>query len=179
MTVIGFYGRHCLSNFSDHAITINNEYYPTVEHYFQTMKFVNIVDDSSVATVSTTNTTIAIDEGINSSNNNHATASIAEIARCVRNATTPDETQALVKQYKQYRRADWSQAKDNIMLNALQAKLETYTDVRDFLLSTGQARLVETSPVDDYWGIGADGQGLNKMGQLWMTLRTSLLHQQS
>lgn len=60
------------------------------------------------------------------------------------------------------------------MLFALRTKLRSHTDVYDFLLSTGQSQLVETSPVDDYWGIGADGRGLNKMGRLWMSLRDNL-----
>ena len=85
MTVIGFYGKHCLSNFSDHAIMTDSQHYPTVEHYFQTMKF------------------ILVDNGVNDDNSiKHTRDNITngEIARRIHSAATPDEAQKLAKQYK-------------------------------------------------------------------------------
>jgi len=173
MAVVGFYGKHCLSNFSDHAIIVDDQHYPTVEHYFQTMKFVaaTAVADDVIDNAISNNS----GNTINDNKDNTSIISNNEIAKYIHHAATPDEAQALAKRYKQYRRADWSDVKDQIMLLALQVKLETHTDIRELLLSTGQAQLVETSPVDDYWGIGANCQGLNRMGQLWMSLRASLL----
>lgn len=172
MAVVEFYGKHCLSNFSDHAIIVDDQHYPTVEHYFQTMKFVaaTAVIDNAINNISNNS-----GNTINDNKDNISIISNNEIAKYIHHAATPDEAQALAKRYKQYRRADWSDVKDQIMLLALQVKLESHTDIRELLLSTGQAQLVETSPVDDYWGIGANGRGLNRMGQLWMSLRASLL----
>lgn len=38
------------SNFSEHGITIQNEYYPTVEHYYQAQKFVDPVYQKRIRT---------------------------------------------------------------------------------------------------------------------------------
>ena len=42
------------------------------------------------------------------------------------------------------------------------------------LLSTGERKLIEDSPVDYYWGCGEDGSGVNMLGKLLMELRTEL-----
>jgi len=34
------------------------------------------------------------------------------------------------------------------------------------LLNTGEAELIEDSPVDNYWGIGSDDKWLNNLGKL-------------
>jgi N-glycosidase YbiA len=71
-------------------------------------------------------------------------------------------------------RPDWEQVKDEIMLRALRAKFSQRTDLREMLLSTGAARIVEHTANDRYWGDGADGQGLNRLGELLMKVRDEL-----
>jgi len=62
-------------------------------------------------------------------------------------------------------RQDWEKVKDNIMWEAVLCKFKTHTDIRNILLSTGNAEIVENSPIDFYWGCGADGSGKNMLGK--------------
>lgn len=68
-------------------------------------------------------------------------------------------------------RKDWEQVKEDIMFEALQAKMDQYPAIRELLLSTGDATLVEHTVNDSYWGDGGDGSGKNRLGHLLMELR--------
>lgn len=54
------------------------------------------------------------------------------------------------------------------------AKRETHADIRAVLLSTTDELIVENSPIDYYWGCGADGSGKNMLGQILMEVREIL-----
>lgn len=69
-------------------------------------------------------------------------------------------------------RPDWDQVKELYMLIAIVHKAMQYEEVRDLLLETGDRRIVEYSAKDSYWGCGADGLGKNRLGELWMVVRT-------
>jgi N-glycosidase YbiA len=71
-------------------------------------------------------------------------------------------------------RADWQEAKFAVMERAVQAKFTQNADLRAALLATGDARIVEDSESDSYWGIGPDGGGENRLGVLLMKLRDDL-----
>lgn len=71
---------------------------------------------------------------------------------------------------------DWEQIKDDIMRKALLRKFETHGDIREILLSTGDAEIVENSPIDYYWGCGANGSGKNRLGIILMEVRDILRH---
>ncbi len=71
-------------------------------------------------------------------------------------------------------RPDWEQVKDEVMKKAVLRKFETHTDIREILLSTGDELIVENSPIDYYWGCGADGSGKNMLGQILMEVREIL-----
>ncbi len=64
--------------------------------------------------------------------------------------------------------------KDALMERIFRAKLEQHEDVRRVLLLTGDRELHKVFDADYYWGTGADDAGENKMGKLWMKLRTEL-----
>ncbi len=72
---------------------------------------------------------------------------------------------------------DWSRMKLNRMRDVLRAKFTQHSDLRELLLSTGNARLVEAgrtnSPVNREWG-EVNGRGQNKLGLLLMELRDEL-----
>ncbi len=72
------------------------------------------------------------------------------------------------------RRADWDEVKTGFMRELLQAKLAQHEDVQERLVSTGTKRIVETSPVNSFWGWGPDHKGKNMIGELWMELRANL-----
>lgn len=71
-------------------------------------------------------------------------------------------------------RADWEQVKDDVMRGALRAKFATHSALRDLLLGTGDAELIEKTTGDLYWGCGTDGTGKNCLGELLMELRVEL-----
>lgn len=71
-------------------------------------------------------------------------------------------------------RADWEVVKDGIMLDALRAKFTQHAELRELLLETGNALLVEHTANDRYWGDGGDGSGKNMLGALLMRVRQEL-----
>lgn len=70
-------------------------------------------------------------------------------------------------------RKDWEQVKDRIMYNALKAKFDKHYELRQVLLSTGDAILIEHTKNDIYWADAGDGSGKNVLGELLMKLRSS------
>ncbi len=72
---------------------------------------------------------------------------------------------------------NWSRTKYDRMRGVLRAKFTQHLDLRDLLLSTGDARLVETATVDNLvnrtWG-EVNGKGQNMLGKLLMELRMEL-----
>jgi N-glycosidase YbiA len=71
-------------------------------------------------------------------------------------------------------RRDWAQVKRDIMLQADLAKYEQNPDLRQRLLATGNAELIEDSPFEPFWGIGPDGAGENQAGRVLMEVREYL-----
>ncbi|GGJ26054.1 NADAR family protein [Deinococcus roseus] len=71
-------------------------------------------------------------------------------------------------------RKDWEEVKEQIMLEALRAKFTQHRDLREQLLATGNAELIEHTANDSYWADGGDGHGLNRLGILLMQVREEL-----
>ncbi len=93
-----------------------------------------------------------------------------EIGLCA----TPGEAFKLAKENNSQKRDDWETVKEDIMLTALREKFKAGTDLAQVLLDTGNAHLIEDSPVDYYWGIGAYRTGYNRLGVLLMRVRAEL-----
>lgn len=74
-------------------------------------------------------------------------------------------------------RSDWSKIKFDRMKQVLYAKFTQHEDLRELLLSTGDARLVEAATVDNLvnrtWG-EVNGKGKNMLGVLLMEVRAEL-----
>jgi ribA/ribD-fused uncharacterized protein len=88
----------------------------------------------------------------------------------------PTKILGLVKKSKGTvkRRADWDEVKDVLMIVGLFAKFTQNKDLYDKLLSTGDAKIVEYSPVDKYWGTYWDKKGKNRLGKSLMKVRSCL-----
>jgi hypothetical protein len=71
-------------------------------------------------------------------------------------------------------RPDWDQVKRQVMKECCMAKFLQHPELRKQLMETGDQELIEDSPVDWYWGIGADGKGQNVLGQVLMEIREEL-----
>lgn len=71
-------------------------------------------------------------------------------------------------------RPDWEIIKDDIMREAVRAKIQQHPQVLRLLLSTGGAALIEHTRNDSYWADGGDGSGLNMLGRILMEIRREL-----
>lgn len=71
-------------------------------------------------------------------------------------------------------RRDWDSARVGVMTQAVLAKFTQYEDLRGLLLDTGNARIIEHTDNDNYWGDGGDGSGRNMLGTVLMRVRDEL-----
>lgn len=92
----------------------------------------------------------------------------------IRNAGTPTIAARLGRDRRKPLRRDWESVKDDVMREAVRAKFTQHADLREALLATGEALLIEHTAEDDYWGDGGDGHGQNKLGRILMQIREEL-----
>lgn len=73
-------------------------------------------------------------------------------------------------------RPDWEQVKDGIMEEIVRAKFTQNPDLKQQLLLTGNAELIEGNTWNDcYWGVDArSGIGQNHLGKILMKVREEL-----
>jgi ribA/ribD-fused uncharacterized protein len=69
---------------------------------------------------------------------------------------------------------DWEAVKVDVMRKAVLAKFTQHPELRRALLATGDARLVEHTRRDAFWGDGGDGRGRNMLGRVLMEVRDGL-----
>lgn len=94
--------------------------------------------------------------------------------RTVRLAKTPMEAAKKGRDRKRKLKRNWESIKDNVMREAVLQKFSQHKDLKALLLATGEAKLVEHTENDVYWGDGGDGSGKNKLGQILMDVRETL-----
>jgi ribA/ribD-fused uncharacterized protein len=103
----------------------------------------------------------------------------------VLSAKTPGEAKTIGREIQNFDEEQWLKNRFEIVVNANLAKFSYNSELRQFLISTGDRVLVEASPVDKIWGIGlakddpiaenpTDWQGLNLLGYALMEVRTLL-----
>lgn len=71
-------------------------------------------------------------------------------------------------------RPDWEDVKDGIMEEIVRAKFSQNVNLRDKLLATGDATLIEGNTWNDrYWGVDTKtGEGQNRLGKILMKIRS-------
>lgn len=69
---------------------------------------------------------------------------------------------------------NWHDIKVSLMEDILRYKLEQNPYVMKKLKQTGDRKLVEDSPKDDFWGWGPKKDGRNELGKIWMKLREEI-----
>ena len=94
--------------------------------------------------------------------------------RRIRLAKTPLVAARLGRDRSKKLRRDWESVKVEVMRRAVRAKFEQHVDLRELLLATGEARIVECTENDSYWGDGGDGSGKNMLGRILMQVRDEL-----
>jgi ribA/ribD-fused uncharacterized protein len=108
-----------------------------------------------------------------------------ETRRQIVAATAPAQAKSLGRRVRGFEDERWVAHRVEIALCANRAKFGQNPQLKDWLLGTGEAVLVEASPVDAIWGIGlaaqdpraADPQlwpGLNLLGFVLMKTRATL-----
>lgn len=97
-----------------------------------------------------------------------------EHEEAVRRCKRPADAADMGRSRKLPLRRDWESVKDRVMLEAVRAKFAQHDDLKAVLLATGDAKLVEHTENDSYWGDGGDGSGKNRLGQLLMRVRDEL-----
>ena len=89
----------------------------------------------------------------------------------VRQAGSPEEAAKRGRKKDLPKRTNWKQVKDQIMYKALVAKYTQHKNLKELLLSTGTAPIIEHTERDKYWGDAGDGSGLNKLGKMLVDIR--------
>lgn len=72
-------------------------------------------------------------------------------------------------------RPDWDDIRETVMMDGLRTKFFADDTLTEMLLSTGDEHLAEINHWGDtYWGVDLQGNGLNRLGELLMEVRTEL-----
>ena len=98
----------------------------------------------------------------------------AEYREKIRKANSPMIAARLGRSRKMKLRRDWESCKVGVMHEAVLAKFTQHEKLRELLLATGGAKIIEHTSNDDYWGDGGDGSGKNMLGQVLMRVRDAL-----
>lgn len=145
---IRFFGKNgkfaLFSNFAYSPVEIGGLIYSTNEHYFQSSKFVD---------------------------------TDPEYAEKVRLAKTPHESKNLGKSKAHRIHPHWGGMDGEsirVMRRVLFCKALQNREFYNLLLSTGDAKIIEASPWDKFWGEGSDKTGKNMLGKLLEELRDNL-----
>ncbi|OZG74065.1 swarming motility protein YbiA [Hahella sp. CCB-MM4] len=97
----------------------------------------------------------------------------AEDQEQIRKAKSPMLAARMGRDRKKKIRKNWDSVKNSVMKEALLAKFSQHDDLKNLLISTRPAKLVEHTSNDSYWGDGG-GRGKNMLGQILMEVRETL-----
>jgi len=92
----------------------------------------------------------------------------------IRKSASPMKAAELGRSRKVKIKANWDRKKDNVMYDVVYAKFTQHSSLKELLLSTGDALLIEHTENDSYWGNGGDGSGKNRLGKILMQVRQKL-----
>ena len=92
----------------------------------------------------------------------------------IRRAPTPKEAAEKGRDRKRKMRPNWDLIRDEFMKEAILAKFTQHEELRNLLIRTGDAVLIEHTEKDAYWGDGGDGTGENRLGKILMEVRKQL-----
>jgi len=87
----------------------------------------------------------------------------------------PNDALSESRRFQPEVRSDWMKVNIEKMDETLWHKFNQHSGLREELLATGDAELVEDSDKDSFWGVGADRKGRNELGKALERLREKLL----
>lgn len=92
----------------------------------------------------------------------------------IHRAPTPELAAKIGRDPQHHPHPHWHRRKCVVMERAIGQKFNTHLDIQQVLLDTGDAEIVEDSPVDYFWGCGRAGTGRNQLGRILMRVRANL-----
>lgn len=155
------------SNFYDKApFELDGVIWSTTEHYFQAQKFDNKEYRELIRKANTPNKAFILAQ--QKKKGGYAAA-------WTLNKEDPRTLNELIDKYKHLTiDKNWDTRRLVVMEKALMAKF-SQPKLKELLLNTKDAVIIEDSPRDSYWGIGKDGKGENQLGKLLMKVRANLV----
>jgi N-glycosidase YbiA len=135
---------YVLSNFSAFNIYWNNQVFDTSERAYHWEKF-NWPDEEA-----------------------------RKVKQFIVHARSAHDAFKLAQENKQHAQPIWDRIKFERMKKILKAKVDQHPYVLKKLMATGDRELIENSWRDDVWGWGPNRDGQNKLGKLWMEIRSEL-----
>ena len=155
-----------LSNFYESEFILDGYTWSTVEHYFQAQKFTDPEYQNYIRLASTPRKAMLL--GNQQRHFRYITSKIHP-RLCL------EYIHDVITNYKHLAiKSNWEDIKDNIMYKAVYAKFSQNESLKKLLLDTEPRKLYESTINDSYWGIGKDGNGKNKLGQILMRVRQKL-----
>ena len=143
-----------LSHFSAAEIAIEGETWPTVEHYFQSRK--------------------SLDPEFRSAIRACVHPGMAKRLGAAPEGSRKRSGQSWFRAHDKKHREDWREIRLDLMRQADLAKFSQHARLRELLLATEDAEIVEDTTMDSFWGIGPDGKGENWAGRILMEVRALL-----
>jgi ribA/ribD-fused uncharacterized protein len=143
-----------LSHFHPATIELDGVVWPTAEHFYQAQKSLNSAYRQAILVA----------------------PSPGRAKRMAVDPATPRKKSrySWFKKNQALPRPDWPAAKLDVMRRADSAKFTQHEDLRQMLLATGDAELIEDSPSEPFWGVGPDANGPNWAGRVLMEVREML-----
>lgn len=165
------------SNFYEvNDLEIDGKKWQTVEHYFQSQKFVYDNEEKNSS---------KYDEYVELIKNANTKAKAFYLGKqkiplifkkLIYSVGDKRSLFDIIEEYKKYVkiRNNWELIKVDVMRKAVFAKFSQNENLKNLLLLTGEKKIIEDSPRDKFWGIGGKGNGHNHLGKILMEVRTLL-----
>lgn len=92
----------------------------------------------------------------------------------IRKSLSPMKAAELGRSRRLKIKRNWDRQKENVMFEVVLAKFKQHEELKELLISTEGAELIEHTENDHYWGDGGNGEGKNKLGKILMKVRDKL-----
>lgn len=95
-----------------------------------------------------------------------------DVVEQIKDATSAHDAQKIMQANISRQDPDWKSKQREVMKSILRCKIDQHPYVLRKLLQSGDREIIEDSWRDDTWGWGKNKDGENRLGKLWMELRT-------
>lgn len=143
-----------LSHFHAAAIDIEGEVWPTVEHSFQSRKSLNPEFRAAIRAC--------------------GHPGMAKRLGAAPEGPRRFSADSWFRTHSNRHRPDWREIRLGLMRAADEAKFSQHPELAALLRATECATIIEDSPVDEFWGTGATGEGENWAGRILMEVRNDV-----